>query len=223
MAFGNRRLGTHGTGLAAIVAALGLGFAGAVSWQVLTGHGQKAPDSGAAPETPAIVVDDSALKAFPNTTVTYYDVPGTDTAAIVAYIGAHGPVDSNDHTVGSARTHWQIRWRWRQGSAACDKDHVEVTFRGEVLLPRLVDATRLRPDDAKAWQRFYDALVVHEAGHLRHAYQHIGNVAAAIRSATCENAPAAAGAATQALADYDAAYDRETRHGYLQGVRAPGL
>ncbi|MBW8882718.1 MAG: DUF922 domain-containing protein [Asticcacaulis sp.] len=170
-----------------------------------------------------VAADDSVLRAFPNTVVTYYDVPGADTASVVAFLQAHGPIDSHDQWRGDARTDWHIDWRWPPGQNGCDTAHVQVTFSGKVLLPRLTDARRMRPDVARAWQHYFDALVVHESGHLRHAYQHMNEVADAVRRQNCAGANAAGMSVIRTLADYDAVYDRETVHGRSQGAVYPGI
>ena len=71
------------------------------------------------------------------------------------------------------------------------------------------------------WNAYIQALVRHEAGHLRHAYENMGSVLSAIRASSCAGANAAGQAAVRALARWDIAYDRETRHGLSQGAHFP--
>ncbi|WP_174293281.1 DUF922 domain-containing protein, partial [Sphingomonas bacterium] len=72
-----------------------------------------------------------------------------------------------------------------------------------------------------AWRRYAAALDEHEAGHVRYAWQHRGDVLAAIRGATCATAEAAGQAALADIVAHDLAYDRETQHGLTQGAVFP--
>jgi predicted secreted Zn-dependent protease len=119
-------------------------------------------------------------------------------------------------------TKWNFDWTWPgDGKGGCDLAHVSVGFRATVLLPRLMRPQNLDPQLARAWSRFIATLSLHEAGHVRHAYEHREDVANAIRTSTCENANAAARAAIAILSQYDVDYDAATRHGRSQGVAFP--
>jgi hypothetical protein len=65
------------------------------------------------------------------------------------------------------------------------------------------------------------ALIDHETGHARHAYDHKDDAAAAIKSSSCDTADAAGEAVIRELSQYDVRYDAETRHGETQGAVFP--
>lgn len=162
------------------------------------------------------------LAALPNTEISFYDVDGADAAALRQAMDAAGPVDPRAHRRFDALSSWHVNWHWpSDGQGGCDVSRVALTFRASVRMPLLVHPLRLDADTADAWGRYITALAVHEAGHVRHAYDHIGAVAAAIRSAGCADANARGDAALDALARYDVDYDRETGHGATQGAAWP--
>jgi len=187
---------------------MGCGFASPSVWAPFTSLQVSEPDV-------------STLSALPNTTLTYYDVPGTDARAIRTYMDEHGAVDPNDGTINDAVTDWYIRWRWPVVNGVCNLAEVEMTFSGDVVLPRLSEADRLSQADRDDWNRYMTALIAHEADHLRHAYENMEDVAAAIRGASCEDANDAGAAAIRVLTQFDIDYDRETQHGITQGAVFP--
>jgi predicted secreted Zn-dependent protease len=184
------------------------------------------PHSSVIADAPAVTGDSgppdlTPLRAFPDTRVVFYDVPGTDTRAISDYMHAHGLPDSRDNTVGEGWTQWRMHWHSPPAPGGCDTAAAQVTFSAEITLPRFVDFARMDPAHQAGWNRYLNALITHEAGHLGHAYQHVGDVAAAIRRGPCAGAEAAGQAAISVLGRYDVAYDAETHHGQTQGVRYP--
>ncbi len=168
-----------------------------------------------------VALDLTPLRAFPNTTIVWYAVPGTDTQAIHDYMHSHGIVDAHDGTVGEGSTNWRMNWRYSTSAAGCDMSRVQVTFSGEVTLPRFVDLAQMDARHQAGWMRYLNALIVHESGHIRHAYQHVGDLEAVLRGKSCADAGAAAQAVFNTLGQYDAEYDRQTHHGGAQGVIYP--
>ena len=169
------------------------------------------------------LLDDSVLKAFPDTKVAYYDVPGTDIGQMQAYMNDHGPVDSHDGFHGDGRTTWSVNWLLPASAAGCDPSHAVVHFHATVLLPRAADEAAMTPDVAQTWHFYLSHLILHESGHLRHAYQRIGDIATAMHGQTCANANAAAQAAIKKLGEFDVNYDRVTQHGLRQGNETSGI
>ncbi len=203
-----------GLGLVVLIAALAVRY--------LDGALHSSPLAAAQPADTTIVPPDlTPLRAFPNTTITWYDVPGTDTRAIHDYMRAHGATDPHDQSVGEGWTQWHLKWRYPVTPAGCDTAAVQVRFSADVTLPRFVDFDRMDAAHQAGWDRYLNALIVHESGHIRHAYQHVDDVAAAMRGRNCGDVNAAAQAAVDTLGQYDAAYDQETHHGQTQGVRYP--
>jgi predicted secreted Zn-dependent protease len=171
---------------------------------------------------PADAQTTDAFAGLPYLVVRPYDVMGTDAVTLRASIDANRPTDPHGRAPVDAGTHWTIGWRWTARThRGCDLAHARVTFRATVTLPRLADPASLPPPLADAWNRYIAALERHEAGHVRYAYDHRGDVAAAIRGATCATAERAARAALAAIVAHDIAYDRDTQHGLTQGASFP--
>ncbi|WP_084251056.1 DUF922 domain-containing protein [Sphingomonas pruni] len=150
---------------------------------------------------------------IPNVTVVSYDVAGRNPAAIRRSIDAERPTDPNDRIRVDGLSHYEFHWRWhRNGEGTCAAAPEDVLFSATVTAPRLMD------DDAspklhEQFDRYLHSLLVHEDGHIRYAWNHRGDIAAAINAATCATADTAARAAVRAIAEHDIAYDKATRHG----------
>ena len=162
-----------------------------------------------------------AFAGIPDVAIAHYDVEGADAAAIRRSINAHRLVDPNDGSRVDSLSNWHYGWHWsrRNTAAGCQVTGVTVDFTAVVRLPRLVGD--VSPAVRAQWDRYIAALERHEAGHVRYAYDHRGDVATAIGAANCD-ATAAAGKAAIALIDvYEVTYDRTTRHGQTQGATLP--
>jgi predicted secreted Zn-dependent protease len=171
------------------------------------------------PELPAIAPN---LALIPDTDVAYYDVSGTDAQSLRASLNAAGPRDGHDHLHVDALSTWRISWYWPTAAdGSCDLSQADVRFAATVLLPRLVGGHALNPILGRQWQEYLAALTLHEAGHVRHAYEHSSDVASAIRSSTCQDANSAAKAVIRDLVQFDIAYDASTKHGATQGAVFP--
>lgn len=157
---------------------------------------------------------------IPNFTLHYYDVRGRTVEEIRASVIAQQPRDPNDGERVDALAHWLIYYDWdRTGGGGCDLANATVTFGASVLMPRLLGEDTLAPELRTRWRRYITALEAHEAGHIRYAFEHIGDVKAAIAASTCDTANSAADAAIAVLVERDLEYDRATRHGLDEGVR----
>jgi predicted secreted Zn-dependent protease len=171
------------------------------------------------PDAAAMTPD---LNGIPDTSIAYYDVSGTDAPSLRASLNALGPRDGHDHLHVDALSTWRISWFWPTAAdGTCDLSQAEVRFAATVLLPRIAAGSALHPVLAREWQDYLAALKLHEAGHVRHAYEHSGDVAAAIRDSTCKDAGSAAQAVIKDLVRFDIAYDAATRHGATQGAVFP--
>ena len=152
--------------------------------------------------------------------ITYYDVSGQSVREIREALNRVRPRDPNDGQPVDALAHWRIDWRWPTGpSGGCDLSRVRVTFRADILMPRLAPGAATPAPVAARWRAYAAALERHEAGHVRAAYDQVNAVRAAVRTSDCANANRAAGAVLDAAQRGDIAYDRETRHGATQGAR----
>ena len=233
MTFGRRPSGTDSPGaprglIHTIIVLIMLGVA---VWRIIAmlsgnAHRDAEPagrDVAAVPSAP-FEPDLSRLKRFPNVTVTWYDVPGTNPRAISDYIATHGPIDTRDGFRATGTTTWRMNWQYPGGAnGGCDTTRVRMTFAGTVLLPRLTQVDRLTPRARAAWGKTLQSLIAHEEGHLHIAYSQMESVAQAIRHSSCADARAAADAVFARINGRNAEYDRETRHGLVESEKFPTL
>ena len=162
------------------------------------------------------------LAGIPNLDVQYYEVSGRSVAEIRASINRQRPRDPNDGQAVDAVNRWYISWRWPgDGRGGCDLARTELRFTATLRMPRLVNRAQTPRAVLARWNAYMVALARHEAGHLRHAWQNMGQVLRAIRASTCGRANEAGRAAVRILARWDVDYDRQTRHGFTQGAHFP--
>lgn len=162
------------------------------------------------------------LAGIPNLDVQYYDVSGRSVAEIRAAINRVRPRDPNDGLAVDALNRWYISWRWpADGRGGCALGRTEIRFNATLRMPRLVNVASTPRALVARWNAYMEALVRHEAGHLRHAWENMGSVLSAIRASSCAAASEAGRAAVRVLARWDVDYDRETRHGFTQGAHFP--
>ncbi|TPG54164.1 DUF922 domain-containing protein [Sphingomonas glacialis] len=146
-----------------------------------------------------------------NVTILPYDVEGRDTAAVRRAIDKARPTDPNDGKRVDALSRYNFRWRWRSGAQGkCSTTLEDVVFTATVTAPRLINGS---PKVNERFDRFITSLYAHEDGHIRYAWDHRSDIAAAINSATCATANEAALAAVKTISEHDIAYDKATRHG----------
>jgi len=165
---------------------------------------------------------EAAFAAYPGTIVRFYDVDGTDAKSIRASLASLGPKGRRDGKSYDAETTWNATWHWPGGpDGKCDLTRLEYSFQIIVILPHLHDQDRVPPAVRKTWGRYMAGLIDHESGHVKHAYEHKGDIENAVKSSSCEGANAAGAAAISEMGKFDIAYDAETHHGVTQGAFFP--
>lgn len=163
-----------------------------------------------------------AFANIPNITFTYYDVSGSTVTGLRTSIDKGRPADPKNGDRFDALSHWRVQWAWMSdGKTRCDLSAATLSFSATVLMPRLAAPGTLSPELRARWDHYIAALETHEAGHVRHAYDHHGEVLTAIKGATCETVAKAAQAAIDKIDQYNTEYDRQTRHGETQGAVFP--
>ncbi|WP_082450228.1 DUF922 domain-containing protein [Sphingomonas sp. Leaf231] len=166
------------------------------------------------PSTVVVTGSSEATPPFanlPNVTIVPYTVEGKNTTAVRKSIDKARPTDPNDGTRVDGLSRYDFRWRWRNdGHGRCTATPEDISFSATVTVPRLSsDDPRLQV----RFDRYYNSLLAHEDGHVRYAWDHRTEIAAAINSATCATATAAAQAALDSISAHDIAYDKASRHG----------
>jgi len=166
---------------------------------------------------------DAVFAQYPGTKIRFYDVDGTDAQSIRASLNSLGPKGRRDAKSYDAQTNWNATWHWQGGpDGRCDLEHLDYSFDIIVILPHLHDQDKLSPAVRHAWGRYMAALIDHESGHAKHAYEHRGDIEKAVKSSSCDDANAAGAAAIAEMSKFDVQYDAETHHGATQGATFPG-
>ena len=170
---------------------------------------------------PGAAQSTDVFAGIPGVGFTYYDVGGDDPEAIQRSMAANRVVDPHDGTHTDAVSNWYYSWRGKSRAVAsgCTVSDVRIGFVAIVRLPRLL--SHVTPDLKARWDGYIAAVERHEAGHVRYAWEHRGDLANAIRAARCGRADAAAKAVIARIDAWQARYDIETQHGKTQGAVIP--
>ncbi len=165
------------------------------------------------------VEDTAPFADVPNVTFTYYDVAGPTAESIRKDMNLKNFKDPADEKKVDSFGQWSFSWQLRQTpDGKCDAD---VSFKGQVKLPRLLDAPTHSKDVEARWNRYLSRLLVHEAGHVRWAWEQRGQLEEALEAGPCQSASAAAQSMLKLIREHDRTYDISTQHGLTQGAVFP--
>ncbi len=155
--------------------------------------------------------------------IIYYDVTGSTAAEIRASMDKSRPKDPYDsNRPVDAYTDWYISWSWHgYGTDHCDLSTASVTYTINVSMPRWRVPADASPELIAKWETYIQSLISHEKGHVNNVVNNYLSVKAAIQSATCSTADSEAQKALVPLREFDANYDRQTKHGEAQGAVFP--
>jgi len=155
----------------------------------------------------------------------YYDVKATAGKSLSEAVSAASSI-----AVAGKKFHglteWRVNWSWYhryEADGRCFITSVKVALTGEMLLPRLSDAT---PTQSAEFERYLGALQEHENGHRRigqEAARDIERILLALpQFPNCKQLETEAHARARARLDLhmerDKEYDRNTGHGRTQGA-----
>lgn len=119
-----------------------------------------------------------------------YDVTGRGPAEIYRAILKRGPDVNGGRAIASTQAQAMQNHTLEQGPSSCRVKRFRLTFRFDVLLPRLVNASALTPQDQFLWRRFSDFLKEHELQHTRlwlRCGRELERQVTALRASTCED------------------------------------
>jgi predicted secreted Zn-dependent protease len=160
----------------------------------------------------------------------YYDVGGRTAADIRHALDKNG-VRWTDDRVYDAVTRWYVRWtyQYERVDERCRISGVVTRVDVVIRLPRWTDRDRAPAALRSRWDRYISALHRHELGHRRFGIRAAAEIEAAIAAmdaaADCRTLGTAANAIGGRILDEyrreEIAYDRDTRHGYVQGAVFP--
>jgi predicted secreted Zn-dependent protease len=152
------------------------------------------------------------LRGIPNVTVSYYDIDATDAPGITWALWAEA-ININGRRA-NALSNWWYDWRWdSKPGGSCGTANATVSFRAHVTLPRVRDFSSLSPEVARDWQAYSNAIIRHEASHVRRAYEGRKLVTQALRSSNCAAANAAGQSAIEEISRKESAHDYQAEQG----------
>ena len=99
-------------------------------------------------------------------TIKYYDVRGSTIEELRREVYSRGPYDSTGQRF-AGWAEWRIRWWFdrEQVPQGCKISRAVTETDIEYTLPRWVDADNAQPELRERWDRFLEALTLHEQGH----------------------------------------------------------
>lgn len=152
----------------------------------------------------------------PNLRLRGLELSGSSLGELRARMSAQGPVD-RDGQRHDGWTHGDVSYRFNVG--ACRPERTETSIDLIVVLPDLASRDRLSASDRAEWDRYFAALVAHEAQHVAIIEQGAEWIGEAMRAASdCDAAIAAGAQAHSRLQAAHEAYDARTDHGRLEGA-----
>ena len=162
-------------------------------------------------------------------TIKYYDVRGTTIEELRHEVYSRGPYDSTGQRF-AGWAEWRIRWWYdrEQVPQGCKVSRAVTETDIEYTLPRWVDAANAPEELRETWNRFVEALTVHEQGHGDLARALAAEIEFAIRNLppepTCEELDRKVNELANRMILEDRtqeAYDLATGHGQTQGAVFP--
>lgn len=156
------------------------------------------------------------LGGDPNITVTYYDVKAATPRAIQREIEARkvAMLGGGKPAWGLTTAEFGYGWMTRgPGPLDCLLGEAKVTYKINVLLPRIAPGVTLKKETADWWAGSSARLRHHELDHVKLALGYAEKMQAAIRAATCTTAKDEAKRVMDEFNEANAAYDGLTRHG----------
>ena len=149
-----------------------------------------------APTPPAspVAATPSPLASIPGVTIRYYDVTGNTIPAIRASMAAQRPINPVTGAPQPSSSTWSIGVNTKKATTgkSCKVTGATATFKGEVVLPRLVVAEPIPAPVLAQWQKFLTSIEQQQAQALRQPYSRIREVEAAVMASSCQNAGEAA-------------------------------
>jgi predicted secreted Zn-dependent protease len=155
--------------------------------------------------------------------IVYYDIKGSSDVELRKSMNELRPRDPYDgNRPVDSYTDWHISWNWLgYGNYNCDLASVTASFKIKITMPRWKDQSNASPELVAKWEKYMECLVSHEKKHVDIVVNNYPKVLNAIQNSTCSTAEQEAQKILALLRKYSAEYDRETKHGTLQGAMFP--
>lgn len=161
-----------------------------------------------------------------------YEITGSSTAELRKRINELRPPDAyNSKKAFDAFTHWNVQWKYNYAhlGPACVLKDVRVSVSITLTAPHWQPSVGVAPSVIEPWNRYLNALVVHERGHRDRGIAAADKIYRALvemrGDASCSALGSAADSGARAtLAEFntsDLHYDEQTAHGKTQGAVFP--
>lgn len=154
---------------------------------------------------------------YPEARIETYQVRGNTSAEIFASITRNAPGTIAAGRSAHASAYTQFHWTKRQRGEICA---FEVRMESHVVFPQHIDPVGLSDEAWRWWSDYAQTLEMHEAGHLKIAYDTYPDLVFALENGPCDTANARAEAVLDDLNYRQARYDRVTDHGANQAAIA---
>lgn len=150
--------------------------------------------------------------------VAWHDIEGVDRIDLIESCARDCPRDEHGRAVASLTT-WSLDWTWiRQPAEPCVVADVDVHLDIQVELPRWEADPSADSALTAEWERYLDALRVHEEGHVALIRGLAARLEPAVTAAGCDEARPAGMAILNEIRSANTAYDDITESGRLQGA-----
>ena len=156
------------------------------------------------------------IYAIPTPAIVYYKINGSTETDLAKEIQSKGPEGYAGYT------NWYIRWGWPGfDREECDLTKAWITAKVSLTMPSWVPPADAPEDLIQNWNRFSQALNVHEQGHVNNVVKALPLLQKAIQNSDCITADSAANQVLDKLRGWDVQFDDKTDHGRTQGAVFP--
>ena len=166
---------------------------------------------------PALAAPDVQI---PGSSLEFYEISGANPVDLVESLVTVSPATGNIHH--AAQTRWEVVWRYPAGPEdrpeQCDLSTVDVNVSIVTDFPRWSPSAEAAESDVREWQRYTQALAVHEAEHVRLIDALAGTLPEVLSSSDCASADARGQAVLDAIREANTHLDVVTRDGATQGA-----
>ncbi|MCI5066123.1 DUF922 domain-containing protein [bacterium] len=155
--------------------------------------------------------------------IQYYDIDGRTADELKEAMRTRGPVDEFGRR-SYAYTSWHVQWRWPSRERAAEEVDLrgaEVSLSISLTLPRWSGYERASSHLRARWNRFSQALLFHELGHVAIAHRTQASLRERfheIGTTSQQRAELVARSVSSRFLSADGHYDRRTQGGLSQGV-----
>jgi predicted secreted Zn-dependent protease len=154
-----------------------------------------------------------AGEALPDTLIRYYEVSGTNLAAINSGIATRAPRDPATGAAAPSSAEWSVALKVEEKTVddRCVVTGAKSSFSASVTLPRLANADSAPNDLRKAWGQYLSNLTDTHAAELWFVVERLEQLEKAVIGRGCNEASRLAGAAAEIIQKDLAAFSRKIR------------